>query len=130
MYTHNPSARATEAGRPLATESLLEGSGLFGGFVALAMVTLALLMRLLADYERLKSAYQPTVVISLAIAVFALGLAALDPPPLVLATLTFVAMCIQWVYAVTRWLGTTDGEAAVTQARQTGVLQDASDPEP
>lgn len=103
---------------------------LFGGFVALAMVTLALLMRLLADYERLKSAYQPTVVISLLIAVFALGLAALDPPPLVLATLTFVAMCIQWIYAVIKWLGTTDGEAAVAQAQLPGVLQDAADPEP
>ena len=90
---------------------------LFGGFVALAMLTLALLMRLLADYDRLHAAYGPTLFATVAIAVFALLMAALDPRPLVLATTIFLAMCAQWTFAVARWLATDDGQAAVAEVQ-------------
>ena len=52
---------------------------LLGGFVAVAMVTAACLMRLLGDYRRLVTAYRPTVMITLVIAALALGLAMRQP---------------------------------------------------
>jgi low temperature requirement protein LtrA len=84
---------------------------LFGGFVALAMVTSAWLMRLLADYDRQISLYRPAIISCLMIGVLALVLAALGPPPLVFATVLFAAMCAQWLFAVSRWLDTPEGLA-------------------
>ena len=108
-----------------ATVSMIESSEadatphatawMFGGCVALAMITLALLMRLLADYHRLREAYRPILVATVAVAGLAVALAAVDPAPLVLATAIFLAMCAQWVFAVSRWLATEDGRAAVAQ---------------
>jgi low temperature requirement protein LtrA len=89
---------------------------LFGGFVALAMVTSAWVMRLLADYSRLRDVYRPTAVASLLIAGLALVLASLQPTPLAFALILFVAMCFQWVFAVRRWLDTPDGLAKVAES--------------
>jgi low temperature requirement protein LtrA len=84
---------------------------LFGGAVALAMVTAAWMMRLLDDYTRLMSLYRPAAITSLMIAALALVLAVIQPPPLLLAGTLFAAMCVQWVYSVNRWLETPEGLA-------------------
>ena len=88
---------------------------LFGGFVAVAMLSLALLMRLLADFARLESAYRPTMWACILIAAFALGMAALDPASLVLAATIFLAMGVLWVFALFRWLSTSDGQESPGQ---------------
>jgi low temperature requirement protein LtrA len=92
---------------------------LFCGSVALAMLTAAWLMRLLDDYRRLGALYRPTVVACLIIAMLAVLLAVLQPPPLVLALTLFAAMCIQWTFAVHRWLGTSDGLAKTEEVEPT-----------
>jgi Ca2+/Na+ antiporter len=84
---------------------------LFGGFVALAMVTAAWMMRMLADYTRLRSLYRPAALTSVMIAGLALVLAVLQPSPLLFAGILFAAMCVQWVYSVNRWLETPEGRA-------------------
>jgi low temperature requirement protein LtrA len=88
---------------------------LFGGFVALAMATAAWAMRLLDDYQRLSSVYRPAVRASLLIAALALILAAWQPPPLLFALTLVAAMCIQWTFAVYRWLDTPDGLAKIAE---------------
>ena len=88
---------------------------LFGGFVAVAMLSLALLMRLLADFARLESAYRPTMWACILIAAFALGMAALDPASLVLAATIFLAMGVLWVFALFRWLSTSDGQESLAK---------------
>ena len=50
------------------------------------------------------------LVATVAVAGLAVALAAVDPAPLVLATAIFLAMCAQWVFAVSRWLATGTGE--------------------
>ncbi len=92
-------------------------SWLFGGFVALAMVTSAWLMRLLDDYDRMSSMYRPAVMFSLLIAVLALGLAAVQPPPLLFALAVFAAMSVQWIVMVIRWLDTPEGLAKTAEFR-------------
>ncbi len=92
---------------------------LFGGCVALAMVTAAWIMRLLKDYPRLISVYRPAARACLLIAVLALVLAALQPPPLLFAITLVAAMSIQWAFAVYRWLGTPDGIAKVAESQIT-----------
>jgi low temperature requirement protein LtrA len=96
---------------------------LFGGFVALAMVTSAWLMRLLADYGRLRDVYRPTAVASLLIAGLALVLASLQPTPLAFAMILFAAMCVQWMFAVRRWLDTPDGLAKVAESEAEAASQ-------
>lgn len=88
---------------------------LFGGFVALAMITSAWLVRLLADYDRLVAMYRPFVISSLLIAALALVLAAMEPAPLVFASVLFAAMCAQWIFGVVRWLDTPEGLAKLSE---------------
>jgi low temperature requirement protein LtrA len=88
---------------------------LFGGFVALAMVTSAWLVRLLADYDRLVAMYRPFVLSSLVIAALALVLAWMEPAPLVFASVLFAAMCGQWLFGVNRWLDTPEGRAKLSE---------------
>ena len=73
-----------------ADETSASTAWLFGGFVALAMVTSACVMLLLADFDRLAAMYRLAVVSSLVIAVLALVLAAVEPPPLVFAGVVFL----------------------------------------
>jgi low temperature requirement protein LtrA len=89
---------------------------LFGGFVALAMVTAAWIMRLLVDYQRLALVYRPAVTSSLGIALLALVLAALQPPPLAFSLVLFAAMSVQWAYSAHRWLETPDGIAETARS--------------
>jgi low temperature requirement protein LtrA len=85
---------------------------LFGGFVALAMGTVAWLMRLLEDYRRMPGMYRPLAVSCLLIAVLALVLAAVQPSPLLFVLVLFGAMSLQWIYGMRRWLETPEGLAA------------------
>jgi low temperature requirement protein LtrA len=89
---------------------------LFGGCVAMAMLTSSWLMRLLADYRRLASVYRPTVRAGLGISALAVLLAALGPPPLLFASVLVLAMALQWAFAVQRWFDTPDGQAKVREA--------------
>jgi low temperature requirement protein LtrA len=84
---------------------------LFGGSVALAMVTYAWLMSLLVDFDRQIALYRPARISCLLIALLALVLAAFDPAPLAFAGVLFLAMCVQWVFSVNRWLDTPEGRA-------------------
>jgi low temperature requirement protein LtrA len=93
---------------------------LFGGAVALAMVAAAWVMRLLQDYDRLAVVYRPAVITSLVIAALALALAAVQPSPLALAALLFLAMTAQWAFIANRWLGTPDGLAKWAEADAAG----------
>lgn len=102
----------SEEGTPAAA------SWLFGGFVALAMLTSAWIMRLLADYSRMRSMYRPAARFSLVIAALALVLAAIGPPPLLFALVVFAAMCVQWIVMVIRWLDTPEGLAKTAEFRQ------------
>jgi len=89
---------------------------LFGGFVALAIITAAWVMRLLDDFDRLQAMYRPAVFGCYLIAALAVVLAALRPPALLFALAIFVAMCVQWTLSVIRWLGTPDGIAKLEES--------------
>jgi hypothetical protein len=80
------------------------------------MVTAAWIMRLLADYQRLALVYRPAVTSSLGIALLALVLAALQPPPLAFSLVLFAAMSVQWAYSAHRWLETPDGIAETARS--------------
>lgn len=61
--------------------------------------------------------YRPAVMFSLLIAVLALGLAAVQPPPLLFALAVFAAMSVQWIVMVIRWLDTPEGLAKTAEFR-------------
>lgn len=111
------------------TVSLIEGqaahgpdSGLtsarwaFAGFVALAMVSTVAAARLLQAWVDLAPMYRPATVAGLAVAALVVLLAALGAAPLVLTSLTFVAMCAQWGFAVRGWLQTSEGRQFTAEA--------------
>jgi hypothetical protein len=87
-------AHGADTSTPAATAWLL------GGSVAIAVLAMALLMRQLADYKRFIDVYQPVVRLAAAIAVAALGVAALQPRPIVFVVVLFFMMKIQWTVAV------------------------------
>ena len=93
---------ATDDRAPAATAWLLAGS------VALGLVSLAVIVRTLRDYDRLNKVYRPTSILMLGAAGVALLIGAWRPAPLVLVIALGAIYFVVWVFAVSRWLGTDE----------------------
>ena len=91
---------ATVDQAPAATTWLLTGS------TGLGLVVLAMILRTLQDYERLKAVYRPAVVTMLVAAGAALLLGAWRPAPLVLAAALAAIQSLVWIFAISRQLAT------------------------
>ena len=96
---------ATDDRAPVATTWLLAGS------VALGLVSLAVIVRTLRDYDRLNMVYRPTSIAMLGAAGVALLIGGWRPAPIVLVISLGAIYFVVWIFAVSRWLGTD--EAAV-----------------
>jgi low temperature requirement protein LtrA len=93
---------ATDDRAPAATTWLLAGS------VALGLVSLAVIVRTLRDYDRLSTVYRPTSILMLGAAGVALLIGAWRPAPLVLVIAPGAIYFVVWVFAVSRWLATDE----------------------
>ena len=93
---------ATDDRAPAATTWLLAGS------VALGLVSLAVIVRTLRDYDRLNTVYRPTSILMLGAAGVALLIGAWRPAPLALVIALGAIYFVVWVFAVSRWLGTDE----------------------
>ena len=93
---------ATDDRAPSATAWLLAGS------VALGLVSLAVIVRTLRDYDRLNTVYRPTSILMLGAAGVALLIGAWRPAPLVLVIALGAIYFVVWVFAVSRWLATDE----------------------
>ncbi|MCP3997722.1 MAG: low temperature requirement protein A [bacterium] len=91
----------------------VDAAWLLGGSVAIAVLSMAALMRQLADYERFVDVYRPVVRLAVVIALAALGIAALQPRPIIIVILLFALMTVQWTVGVYRWTSTEEGIAYV-----------------
>lgn len=96
---------ATDDRAPVATTWLLAGS------VALGLVSLAVIVRTLRDYDRLNTVYRPTSIAMLAAAGVALLIGTWRPAPLVLVIALGAVYFVIWIFAVSRWLGTEEAAA-------------------
>jgi len=90
----------------------IEAAWLLAAAVSLGLVSLAALVRTLADYELLGAVYEPVSRVMAVAAIAVLGIGAMRPPALLLVLLLAAIQAGIWVYAVTLWLQTDD--AAVT----------------
>ncbi len=81
---------------------------LLAGSVALGLVSLAVVVRTLQDWERLNAVYRPTSILMLGAAGVALLIGAWRPAPLVLVIALGATYFAVWVFAVSRWLGTDE----------------------
>jgi low temperature requirement protein LtrA len=93
---------ATDNRVPDSTAWLLAGS------VALGLVSLALIVRTLRDYDWLISLFRPVSILLLGAAGVALLLAAWRPAPLVFTIALAAIYLVVWTFAVHRWLGTEE----------------------
>ena len=104
-------AAPTRGGALLGAVSLA-GSVLLGwllaGSVALGLVSLAVVVRTLQDWERLNAVYRPTSILMHGAAGVALLIGAWRPAPLVLVIALGATYFAVWVFAVSRWLGTDE----------------------
>jgi low temperature requirement protein LtrA len=96
---------ATDDRAPAATAWLLAGS------VALGLVSLAVIVRTLQDYDRLITVYRPTSILMLVAAGVALLIGAWRPAPIVLVVTLGAIYFVVWIFAVSRWLGTEEAAA-------------------
>ncbi len=96
---------ATDDRAPAASAWLLAGS------VALGLVSLAVIVRTLQDYNRLITVYRPTSILMLVAAGVALLIGAWRPAPIVLVVTLGAIYFVVWIFAVSRWLGTEEAAA-------------------
>ncbi len=96
---------ATDDQAPVATAWLLAGS------VALGLISLAVIVRTLQDYDRLNLVYRPTSIAMLGAAGVALLIGGWRPAPLVLVIALGAIYFGVWIFAVSRWLGTDEAAA-------------------
>lgn len=89
---------ATTGRTPTAAAWLLSGS------TALGLVSLAVIVRTLQDYDQLKTVYRPTSFAILAAAVVAILLGAWRPAPVLLVAALAATQSFLWVYAISRQL--------------------------
>jgi hypothetical protein len=89
---------ATTGRTPTAAAWLLSGS------TALGLVSLAMIVRTLQDYDQLKAVYRPTSFAMLAAAVVAILLGAWRPAPVLLVAALAAIQSFLWVYAISRQL--------------------------
>ena len=103
---------ATDPATPAETSWLLSGA------VAVAVVSLAAFTRQLADYHRFIEVFRPAVRLALVIALVALGVGALQPPPVALVVVLFALMTIQWMFAIYHWTATEEGIAHLAEIQE------------
>ena len=118
MIGHYPLTLAIAAAGA-AMVSLIEHAGepstpantawLLGGSVALALAGLGIIVRSLADYERMRSVYRPALIALAAGAIAALVLAYLRPAPWLLSLGLVVNLTVVWLVAMDRWLRSVRG---------------------
>ena len=96
---------ATDDRAPVATTWLLAGS------VALGLLSLAVIVRTLQDYDRLNAVYRPTSIAMVGAAGAALLIGAWRPAPLALVIALGAIYFVTWIFAVSRWLGTEEAAA-------------------
>jgi low temperature requirement protein LtrA len=96
---------------------------LLAGSVALALAGLIVIVRTLADYERVRMVYRPTSLAMAVGAVVALAVGWLRPAPWLLALLLVAVLTGVWLIAVDRWLRVRDQvlAEAETEAAQSGA---------
>ena len=81
---------------------------LLAGSVALGLVSLAVVVRTLQDWERLNAVYRPTSILMLGAAGVALLIGAWRPAPLGFVIALGATYFAVWVLAGARWLGTDE----------------------
>jgi len=86
----------------------MEAAWLLVAAVSLGLVSLAALVRTLADYELLTAVYEPVSRVMMVAAITVLGIGAIRPPALLLVLLLAAIQAGIWVFAVTLWLQTED----------------------
>ncbi len=121
MFLHLP-VTLSIAAAGAAMVSLIEHAGddhapastawLLGGSVTLGLVALILILRTLADFQRMSALYRPVSWVM----VLASGLALLSawwaPAPWLFALSLVVILAGVWVFAVSRWMRLGDSESA------------------
>jgi len=103
---------AHDQSTPAATAWLLAGS------VAIAMAALIVIVRSLADYERLPTVYRPIAVAMAFGAAAALAVGWLRPTPWLLALALVAVLVLVWLVAVDRWLRVRDTVLAADRATE------------
>ena len=88
---------------PITATWLLTGS------TALALVSLAIIIRALEDYQKLKVVFQPTSRAMLVAAGGTLVVGVWRPSPLLLVVVLSAVLSWVWFFAVSRWLTTEEG---------------------
>jgi low temperature requirement protein LtrA len=96
---------AHDSGTPAATAWVL------GGGAAVVLAATMLLAATLPDWDRDRGLYRPLAVTCIGSAVACLGLAAVQPAPLLLALGLVVLLSIPWGYAVVRRLAGAAGRS-------------------
>jgi low temperature requirement protein LtrA len=97
---------AHDASTPAGVAWLLAGS------VALVLASLVVIVRTLADYDRLGAVYRPISVAMATGAAVALLLGWLQPAPWLLALSLVAVLSVVWLIAVDRWLSVRDAVLA------------------
>jgi hypothetical protein len=92
---------------PVTATWLLTGSSTLG------LIALAIIMRSLEDYEKLKVVYQSTSLAMLAAGGATLVVGVWRPSPLLLVVVMIVIQSWVWTFAVSRWLTTEEGAQQV-----------------
>ena len=93
---------ATDVQSPVVLTWLLTGS------VALGLVSLAMIIPALQDYDRLRTVYRPTSFVMILAAGLALLVGLWRPAPLILVVALAAILSLVWIFAVWRWLGTEE----------------------
>lgn len=95
---------ASDSHTPVATAWLLAGA------VSVSLLSLAVLMRTLEIYDRLRPVYHYTSFFMAAMSGGVLLIAVWRPAPLVFALLLVAALSAVWWFAMIRWLVTSDND--------------------
>ncbi len=79
---------------------------MLGGSVAVAFLTIAAMVRTLADWRRRRTIYLPTAMSMVVLAAGCVALGLLHPPTIVLSSALLAFLTLAWLVAVWRWSAT------------------------
>ena len=86
---------------------------LLAGAVSVSLLSLAVLVRTLKDYERLRHIYHYASIFMTGVAGVVLLVAVWRPAPIYISLLMVAALSIVWLFALVRWLMTTDSDQPI-----------------
>ena len=81
---------------------------ILAGGAAITLITIAVMVRTLEDYERLRSIFLPTSIAMVIVAIGSIPLSLWKPEPIVLVSVLFAALSAVWFFAAWRWLASED----------------------